>query len=119
MPIVRYREAIEALMATPPSLPKEFTPDVAAARSIIEAAIGAGRTWLDPIEATRLLASYSIAIVPALLAHDPDEAAAVAAALLADGSTVVAKVLSPDIVHKSEGSGVRLNLTSQRAGREA
>jgi acetyltransferase len=119
MHIVRYREAIEALIATPPSLPEEFTPDVVAARRIIEAAIGAGRTWLDPIEATRLLASYSIAIVPALLAHDPDEAAAVAAALLADGSTVVAKVLSPDIVHKSEVAGVRLNLTSERAVREA
>jgi acetyltransferase len=119
MHIVRYREAIEALMATPPSLPKEFTPDVAAARSIIEAAIGAGRAWLDPIEAARLLASYSIAIVPARLARDPDEAAAVAAPLLEDGSTVVAKILSPDIVHKSEVGGVRLNLTSERAVREA
>ena len=39
--------------------------------------------------------------------------------MLADGSTVVAKILSPDIVHKSEVGGVRLNLTSERAVREA
>jgi len=32
---------------------------------------------------------------------------------------VVAKILSPDIVHKSEVGGVRLNLTSERAVRDA
>ena len=42
-----------------------------------------------------------------------------AAPLLAEGSTVVAKILSPDIVHKSEVGGVRLNLASERAVREA
>ena len=75
--------------------------------------------WLDPIEVTRLLAAYSIPVAPALLARDAEEAAAVAAPLLAAGSTVVAKILSPDIVHKSEVGGVRLNLTSEGAVREA
>ena len=119
MHLVRYREAIEALMATPPSIPEEFSPDVAAARRIIEGAIRDGRAWLDPIEVTHLLAAYSIPIAPALLARDAEEAAAVAAPLLADGATVVVKILSPDIVHKSEVGGVRLNLTSERAVREA
>ena len=32
MHLVRYREAIDHLMATPPSLPQDFTPDVIAAR---------------------------------------------------------------------------------------
>ena len=51
MHLVRYREALEALMATPPSLPQDFKPDVAAARAIVERrAASAGRTWLDPIE---------------------------------------------------------------------
>jgi acetyltransferase len=119
MHLVRYREALEALMATPPSLPRDFKPDVAAGRSVVEGAVGDGRTWLDPIEVTRLLAAYSIPVTPALLARDAEEAAAVAAPLLAEGSTVVAKILSPDIVHKSEVGGVRLNLTSERAVREA
>jgi acetyltransferase len=119
MHIVRYREATEALMATPPSLPDDFTPNTTAARSVIEHVLRAGRSWLDPVEATRLFECYSVPIVPALLARTPDEAAAIAAPLLAKGSTVVVKILSPDIIHKSEVGGVRLNLTSQQAVREA
>jgi acetyltransferase len=119
MHLVRYREAQEALMATPPSMPADFAPDLGAARAVIEGALAAGASWLDPIAATRLLAAYAIPVAPALLARDPDEAAAVAAPLLQDGSTVVAKILSPDIVHKSEVGGVRLNLTSAAAVREA
>jgi acetyltransferase len=119
MHLVRYREAQDALMATPPSLPADFSPDLAAARAVIEGALAAGDKWLDPVAATRLLAAYAIPVAPALLARDPDEAAAVAAPLLQDGSTVVAKILSPDIVHKSEVGGVRLNLISPAAVREA
>ena len=119
MHLVRYREALEALMATPPSLPQDFKPDVAAARAVIAGAVQEGRTWLDPIEVTHLLTAYSIPVVPARLARDAEEAAAVAAPLLAEGSTIVVKILSPDIVHKSDVGGVRLNLTSERAVREA
>ena len=119
MHLVHYREALDALMATPPSLPQDFKPDVAVARDVVANAVGGGRTWLDPIEMTRLLAAYSIPIAPALLARNADEAAVAAGPLLAEGLGVVAKILSPDIVHKSEVGGVRLNLTSERAVREA
>jgi acetyltransferase len=119
MHLVRYREALDALMATPPSLPADFSPDLPAARGVIEGALAAGDKWLDPVAATHLLAAYGIPVAGAVLARDPDEAAAAAAPLLAGGSTVVAKILSPDIVHKSEVGGVRLNLTSQPAVREA
>jgi acetyltransferase len=119
MHLVRYRDALEALMATPPSLAQDFKPDVAAARGVVENAVRRGRVWLDPIESTRLLAAYSIPIAPALLARNADEAAAAARPFLAEGSGVVAKILSPDIVHKSEVGGVRLNLTSERTVRDA
>jgi len=119
MHLVRYRQMLEALMATPPSLAQDFKPDVAAARSVVENAVRRGRTWLDPLESTRLLAAYSIPIAPALLARNGDEAAAAARPFLAEGLGVVAKILSPDIVHKSEVGGVRLNLTSERAVRDA
>src|SRR6516164_6102479 len=119
MHLVRYRQALDTLMATPPSLPQDFQPDAAAARAVVEKAVQSGRAWLDPIECTRLLAAYAIPIAPALLARNADEAVAAAAPFLAQGSGVVVKILSPDIVHKSEVGGVKLNLTSERAAREA
>jgi acetyltransferase len=106
-------------MATPPSLPQDFTPDVIAARGVVDSAIADGRTWLDPVEVSRLFAAYSIPVTPAILARNADEAAAAAGPLLAGGGTVAVKILSPDIVHKSDVGGVRLNLTSEQAVREA
>jgi acetyltransferase len=119
MQLVRYRVAQETLMATPPSLPVDFTPDVAAARRIVHEALQSGKAWLDPVEISELLSAYAIPIAPVALARDPDAAAAAAAPLLASGQTVVVKILSPDIVHKSEVAGVRLNLTSAAAVAEA
>ncbi len=119
MHIVRYREAIDALMETPPSVSAEFTADTEAARAVIDLAVSDGREWLDPLEIGALFATYGIPIVPALLARGVTEAIAVAGPYLARNEAVVAKVLSPDIVHKSEVGGVRLNLTNAHAVGEA
>jgi acetyltransferase len=119
MHLVRYREAQDALMATPPSLPQEFRPRIVDARRIVQGALQGGAAWLDPLEVAALLAAYAIPASPVALARDPDEAARVAAPLLAGGGTVVVKILSPDIVHKSEVGGVRLNLTSAQAVAQA
>jgi len=119
MHLVRYRETRELLMATPPSLPDDFAPDTAAARPVIAQALRDQRTWLDPIELTRVLSAYAIPVAAAALARDADEAVAAARPYLAAGTPVVLKILSPDIVHKSEVGGVRLNLTNDRAVGEA
>jgi len=119
MHVVRYRETIDQLMATPPNVPDSFTPNVATAREILASAIAAGRKWLNPIEITELFGAYTIPIVPALLARTPDEAVVAAAPLLANWMTVAVKILSPDIIHKSDVGGVRLNLASEGAVREA
>jgi acetyltransferase len=119
MHLVRYREALDTLMATPPSQPQEFKPEVAAARAVVDRAVAQRRAWLDPVEVTQLLTAYSIPIAPAVAAVSPDEAAAVAAPLLAQGQTVAVKIHSPDIVHKSEVAGVRLNLSDADAVRRA
>jgi acetyltransferase len=119
MHLVRYRQSRDLLMATPPSLPKDFAPDVAAARPVIEAALRDRRTWLDPVEMTRLLSAYGISLTPATLARDADEAVAAARPYLVQDTPVVLKIQSPDIVHKSEVGGVRLNLSSERAVHDA
>jgi acetyltransferase len=117
--LARYAEVRDALMETPPSLPENFKPDVAAARRPVDAAIRDGRRWLDPLEVVEVMKAYDIPTVPTLLARDPDEAAGVAWPFLAAGTPVVVKILSRDIVHKSDVGGVRLNLASEAAVRAA
>ena len=119
MHLVRYRQARAQLMATPPSLPQDFAPDRVAVRPIIDRVMAEKRTWLDPVEMTELFSAYGIAITPAALARDADEAAAVAKPHLATGQAIVLKIQSPDIVHKSEIGGVRLNLISEAEVRQA
>jgi acetyltransferase len=115
MHLVRYRETRELLMATPPNMPQDFVPDAAAVRPILDGVLRDKRTWLDPIEMTRMFAAYGISITPATLAPTADEAVTAAKPYLVAGTPVVLKVQSPDIVHKSEVGGVRLNLASERA----
>ena len=119
MHLVRHREVQAALMETPPSLPEDFSPDVALARALVDAALDAGQTWLDPLATTQLLAAYGIPMAPLWRADDADAAARIAAPLLAEGATVAVKILSPDIPHKSDVDGVRLNLANANAVREA
>jgi len=116
---VRHREVVAALAQVPPAMPSEFAPDTDTARQIVAAALADGRSWLDPIEVKRLLDAYDIAAVPTFAAADVEEAVARANALFAQGSTVVLKIMSRDIVHKSDVGGVVLNLTSADAVRKA
>jgi acetyltransferase len=123
MHLVRYRESRELLMATPPSLPEDFAPDTAAVRHAIDTALhgrqAGENVWLDPVAMTKLFSAYGIAITPATLARDAEEAVAAARPHLAAGQHVVLKIQSPDIVHKSDIGGVRLNLATEQAVREA
>ncbi|MGO9045967.1 MAG: GNAT family N-acetyltransferase [Xanthobacteraceae bacterium] len=119
MHLVHYQESRDLLMATPPNLPTDFAPDVAAVRPVIDGVLRDKRTWLDPVELTQLLSAYAIPVTPAVLARDPDQAVAAARPHLTKGVPVVLKIQSPDIVHKSEVGGVRLDLASEDAVREA
>jgi len=62
-----------------------------------------------------VLTAYAIPTVPATLAQDATQAGAAAKPFLAAGHPVVVKILSPDIVHKSDVGGVRLGLSSEAA----
>ena len=119
MHLVWHREVVEALAQVPPAMPADFAPDADAARRIVAAALADGRSWLDPIEVKRLFDAYDIAVVPTFAAADAEQAVAHATALFAQGSTVVLKIMSRDIVHKSDVGGVVLNLTSPDAVRKA
>jgi acetyltransferase len=119
MHLVRHREVVAALAQVPPALPGEFAPDSNAALRIVAAALADGRQWLDPIEVARLFETYQIPMVPTFAAADAEQAVAHASALFAQGVTVALKIMSRDIIHKSDVGGVVLNLTSVDAVRAA
>ncbi|HEY8580362.1 MAG TPA: acetate--CoA ligase family protein, partial [Beijerinckiaceae bacterium] len=118
MHLVRWRQSREALMATPAGVPSE-EPDAAGAHALIAEALARGERTLDPPTLTRLLDAYHIPNAGAARARDPEEAAQVAAPLIAAHGAVVVKILSRDITHKSDVSGVVLDLSSPEAVRDA
>ena len=119
MHLVRHRELVEALAQVPPAMPSAFAPDTEAVRQVVADALADDRQWLDPIEIKRLFDAYDIAMVPTYAATDAEQAVAHASAIFAQGSTVVLKIMSRDIVHKSDVGGVVLNLTSVEQVRSA
>jgi acetyltransferase len=119
MYMVKHREVVAELAQVPPAMPSEFAPDIDAARGIVASALADGRQWLDPVEIKRLLEAYEIPMVPTFAAADAEQAVAHAETIFAQGATVVLKIMSRDIVHKSDVGGVVLNLTSPEAVRAA
>lgn len=71
---------------------------------------------LSEVDSMRLLAEYGIAAPAARLVHSATEAVAAAGAI---GYPVVVKVQSPDIPHKTEAGGVKLNLRNGAQVRRA
>src|SRR3970040_806390 len=68
-----------------------------------------GRAALDELAGKRLLASFGIPVPKSLVVQDATEAAAACDTLK---PPLVLKVVSPDILHKSEARAVRLNVRS-------
>ena len=65
MYVARYTEAKKLLMANPPSLPADFTPQTEVARAIVANVLAEPRTWLETSECRDVLAAYDIATGPA------------------------------------------------------
>jgi acyl-CoA synthetase (NDP forming) len=73
---------------------------------------GNGRTQLSEFEAKSALLAHELPVTPFDLATDADEAAALAADI---DRPVAMKVVSPDIVHKSDAGGVALDVSPDSA----
>ncbi|HAS50982.1 MAG TPA: GNAT family N-acetyltransferase [Gammaproteobacteria bacterium] len=105
--LAQYRRNQALLMETPPSIPEGFTPDVETARRIIQIALTAGRHRLNAYETSQVLAAYEISTVPLHFASTPEAASEQA---LSVKGPVALKILSPDIVNKSDVGGVAFGL---------
>lgn len=80
--------------------------------SVLSAARSEGRTLLDEVEAKAILQEAGIPATATSLAATREEAQSQAEGM---GYPVVLKVLSPDIAHKTDAGGVKLNLGSRDA----
>ncbi|GAB2508991.1 acetate--CoA ligase family protein [Nocardiopsis aegyptia] len=92
--------------------PKRSDHDRAAVREVLDRARAAGRTALTAPEGLTLAQAYGIPVPGEALATSPEEAAALAQEL---GLPVVAKIVSPDILHKTDAGGVEVGLDSAEA----
>ena len=116
MYLVDYQRSQEMLTQTPASVPEDFSPDTDRARAQIQAALNEGRAWLSDPEAKEVLAAYGVPVVGTRRVKTPGEAASIAAEM---GGTVVLKILSPDIQHKTDVGGVLLDIEGPAAVRKA
>ncbi|MGK2921880.1 MAG: bifunctional acetate--CoA ligase family protein/GNAT family N-acetyltransferase [Methyloceanibacter sp.] len=115
----QYTKAQESLMRTPPKSTGHTTIADEAARSIMRTAVRAGRTLLTEPESKAVLSAFGIPTVATRVAASPEDVANIAHALLKQAESVVVKILSDDISHKSDIGGVRLGLRSPQEARHA
>jgi len=85
-------------------------------KKIIQTARKDGRSSLLEHEAKRLLAIHGALVPEDFLAKTADEAVEFAKKI---GGDVVLKIVSPDILHKSDAGGVRIKLRTEKEIREA
>jgi len=91
-------------------VPDIVSSSTASARKVLETTLkNAKGAALDEVESKRLLKAYGIPISQEAIAQSAAEAVKIAKKI---GFPVVAKVVSPDILHKSDIGGVVLNLNS-------
>ena len=102
------------LIQSPGPLSERKNPDVEGARLIIEGVMAEGRKTLGTIESKAVLSAFRIPTMQAVLARTANEALMAAQAL---SFPVVMKINSPDIGHKSDVDGVRLNITDSQSVR--
>ncbi|GAA1558862.1 acetate--CoA ligase family protein [Kribbella hippodromi] len=93
-----------------------MTYDKAAVRAILDQALADGRTSLSAPEAKLVADAYGIPTPGEGLATTADGAAGLAAEI---GYPVVLKIVSPDILHKTEAGGVVVGVDSADAARAA
>ncbi len=86
------------------------------ALKIINKARSEGRDSLTEIEAKEVFECYGLPVTPTRLARNEDEAVSLAREI---GYPVVMKIVSPDILHKSDAGGVRVNIKDDAGVREA
>ena len=114
--IAALREYARMKEMTAEKIETPSAPNKEAALQIIKDARADGRDALTEIEAKKVFAAYGMNITQTSLATSEDEAVDLANKI---GYPVVMKIVSPDILHKSDAGGVKVNIKDDKSAREA
>ncbi|MFZ1985565.1 MAG: acetate--CoA ligase family protein [Desulfatitalea sp.] len=96
--------------------PFSFKHDKAAAREIVESSLAAGKNYLGELAGIHLLKAYGFNVLPTVLAKTAAEAVTQAGHM---GYPVAMKIVSSQIIHKSDAGGVKINLADAAAVQNA
>jgi acetyltransferase len=114
----RYTRNLQALYETPALTagPAGNAVNHRRAEEIIQKARTANRTLLTELESKQVLEAYGIPAVDTRIAISEDDAVSIATEI---GRTVVLKLYSETITHKTDAGGVKLNLRTEDEIRQA
>jgi acetyltransferase len=112
----QYQRNVELIYETPEELPVDASPPKRPIMVIFRNAASEDREVLTEDEAKKILKYYNFPVVRTEVANSVDEAVAYAQQM---GYPVVMKILSPQIIHKSDVGGVILNIRSEDEVRKA
>lgn len=111
-----YARNLENLYETPAELPIETGAPKNHLKTLVRKAAAEGATLLSQQDSRKFLTTYRIDSLAPVLAKGAEEAVRLASDI---GFPVAMKVASPDIIHKSDVGGVKLNVSSAQAVRTA
>ncbi len=114
MGALREYARLEAMKAEP--IQNDHKVDRDTAREIIAKVRKDGRTGMTEIESKKIFNAYGLPTVRTELATNEEEAVSMAEEI---GFPVVLKIVSPDILHKSDAGGVKVNIKDEAGVREA
>ncbi|MFC1574093.1 acetate--CoA ligase alpha subunit [Candidatus Latescibacterota bacterium] len=116
MNMYNYSRNLELLYETPSSIPHDFTPSTEKSKKIIKDVLDNNRFVMTEYEAKQLLMHYEIPVLDNDIARTAQDAGFLAEKF---GLPVAMKIVSPDILHKTDVGGVKLRVKSTEEAEKA
>jgi acetyltransferase len=113
MGTLREYARLESMKSEP--IKANHSVDKKTAQEIIAKVRAENRTSMTEIESKKIFKAYGLPIVRTEIATSENEAVELAEEI---GYPVVLKIVSPDILHKSDAGGVKVNITDEAGVRE-
>lgn len=108
--VYNYSKHLRLLYEKPATIPHAFKPKTNKNKEIIINAIENGRDALNEYESKKFLENYGIPVVKSFIARNIKDVPEIVTNV---GFPLVMKILSADILHKTNIGGVKININSE------